>query len=276
MSGIQALLACSPAADCTFVPESTYNLAGRLVSRTSSPQRPFYPSRAYLSNAMPLTANSLRTCSPLRASIRPMSQSMVHQPALKILSASTNNRSFSANCDRYADRALHTEHASHQSERGKEPLPSYSRDREDNYGVDGHANALKFGKFYYPWEGLECDSEGRSFSPSLCSETYTEEGVQGWMGASDTGSSQICHPDLGQSRSAALGDQEGCDVMSRGLLTKKTVRNITDGGPRADEWALAVDPKSHKWYYYNRYDGSTMARSTQLRYIIDPPLFCLV
>lgn len=199
-----------------------------------------------------LTADSHRTSSPLRASIRPMSQSIAYQPALKLSSSSVNHPSSTtqlARSARYNGSSARASHAGPLSRGAKGRSLTSSRDRTD-CPDEGSAEALKFGRYYYPWEGLDGDTDGCSLSPSLSSELYTG-GPQSWMGVSDAGISEICHPDIDQYRSALQCGGREQQREDHRLMSKRSVTNIIGG--KAEDWALAVDPISQKWYYYNRY-----------------------
>jgi hypothetical protein len=178
-----------------------------------------------------------------------MSQSIAHQPALKLSSTSITYPSSTNHCDRPARYDSSSAHSLHTASplSVKERSLTPSRDHTERSKVEGSAEGLKFGRYYYPWEGLDGDSDVHSLSPSLSSDKYTGGA---WNGVSDAGISEICHPDVDQCRSVLQWEQEQ-EQEGRGAMTKRSVKCIIGG--RADDWALAVDPKSHKWYYYNRY-----------------------
>jgi hypothetical protein len=184
-----------------------------------------------------------------------MSQSIAHQPALKLSSASITYPSSTTHCDRPARCDLHT--ASSLSEGVKERSLTLNRDRTERSKVKGSTEGPRFGRYYYPWEGLDGYSDVCSLSPSSSFDQHTGW-PQSWNGMSDAGISEICHPDVDQHRSVLQWEKEQereqeqeQEQEGRGqAMSKRSVKSIIGG--RADNWALAVDPKSHKWYYYNR------------------------
>jgi hypothetical protein len=187
-----------------------------------------------------------------------MSQSIAHQPALRQSSTSINYPSSTTRCDRparYDSSSVHALHATplvSEGVKGRSLTPS--RDRTEPPKLEGSTEELKFGRYHYPWEGLDGDSDACSLSPSLSSDQYGGGEPRGWLSASDAGISEICHPDVDQYRSVLQQEQEQEQEQEhegRGAMSKRSVKGITGG--RAEDWALAVDPISHKWYYYNRY-----------------------
>jgi hypothetical protein len=201
-----------------------------------------------------------------------MSQSIAHQPALKLSStsitypSSTNRNDRPARYDSSSAHALHT--ASPLSEGIKERSLTPSRDHTERSKVEGSAEGLKFGRYYYPWEGLDGNPDVHSLSPSLSSDEYTE-GPQGWNDVSDAGISEICHPDVYQCRSVLQWEKEQeQEQEGRVAMSKRSVKSIIGG--RVDDWALAVDPKSHKWYYYNRYVTIRLLDPLKLSSLIHP------